>query len=350
MPVYERKIWKISAYLLTLAVVIRLLTQIGWDVRLWDKLVEALQTPEMAGFLLYLELGQPLPVSKFESEGESEQETRLEAAPETNAIPEKPSETESAQTRDMLTFTEADAADIEIMGQCNYDVDKLALLQQPCRMNFHQDGPTVLIVHTHTCEAYAQEADRKYTEDATARTRDPNFSVVRVGKELAETLEAHGISVLHDTSINDYPSFNGAYSNALGKIEAWLEKYPSIQMVIDLHRDAVVDANGVPLSPTVTVDGEEAALMMLVVGTDEGGLDHPNWRDNLSWALKLQVVLNRSYPGLCRDLNLRTERFNQHATSGSLLVEVGSSGNTLQQALHTARLLGEGLAELIQLT
>ncbi len=117
-------------------------------------------------------------------------------------------------------------------------------------------------------------------------------------------------------------------------------------MVIDIHRDAV-EQNGQAVALSATADGESCARLMLVVGTDQGGLAHPNWQENLANALKLQAVLQGEHPGLCRSIDLRTERFNQHAAPGSILVEVGSNGNTLPQALRSAKLLGESLARMI---
>ena len=160
-------------------------------------------------------------------------------------------------------------------------------------------------------------------------------------------LRSHGISVIHDTSINDYPSYNGAYTRTLEHINEWLRQYPSIQMVLDVHRDAQEDADGTPLGSVVTVGDEPSSEVMLVVGTDEGGLEHPNWSENLALALQVQAVANREYPSLMRNLNLRTERFNQHATKGSLLLEMGSTGNTLKQALVAARAIAESLAQVI---
>ncbi|MGO5114102.1 stage II sporulation protein P [Candidatus Avoscillospira sp. LCP25S3_F1] len=275
-------------------------------------------------------------------------------APEQTQEPERTPEQQQEESvlppseGDKLVFTEEDAAAITIGGACTYDVDPWELLQRESVLNFDQDGPTVLIVHTHTSEAYTMEAGWEYDENETARTQDTEYSVVRVGRVLAEELEARGISVLHDTSFNDYPSYNGAYNSTLKKIQQWVEEYPSIQMVIDIHRDAAANEDGTPVHHAVTLDGRETAQLMLVVGTDQGGLSHPGWRDNLSWALKLQAVLNRQWPGLCRNLDLRTERFNQHMTPGSLLIEVGSSGNTLKEALAAAELLADGLADLIE--
>ena len=377
-----------SAALVLFAAALRLVLWTGADQWAGQALQTAFSSPETAGFLFYLELGQigrwDMPaVQTAEAEepagapadpdapaaGQAQEtdtpETTEAAEPadtqepsdtsepadtQEAADPSAPSDTqEPSETADVpLVFTAAEAAAIAIGGGCTYQVDQESLLLQPCYLNFDQEGPTVLIVHTHTSEAYTQEAGWEYDENETARTQDPDFSVVRVGRELAETLEAHGISVIHDTSFNDYPSYNGAYDRTLTKIQQWVELYPSIQMVIDVHRDAAANADGTPVSYTADIGGESTARLMLVVGTDQGGLWHPNWQDNLSWALKLQAVLNRMYPGLCRDINLRTERFNQHVTAGSLLVEVGASGNTLRQALAAARDLGEGLAALIE--
>lgn len=377
MSEYERRAARLSGALLALAVLLRLAAQGGWDLRAARAVREALSRPETAGFLLYLELGQALPVpetpvsprgpepaSDPEPEPEPKREGGQEPVPEPEGetvpapepvpeakedpVPGQEEGTSAGAGQTPLAFTQADADGIAVEGACSYAVDKLSLLQQPAALDFNQEGPAVLIVHTHTCEAYAQEAGWEYVEDDTSRTKDPSYSVVRVGDELAETLEARGVPVIHDPSVNDYPSFNGAYAASLERIEGWLAQYPSIQMVIDVHRDAAAGADGLPISRTAAVNGRDVAQLMLVVGTDEGGLTHPDWRGNLSWALKLQAVLNRSYPGLCRHIDLRTERFNQHATPGSLLVEVGASGNTLRQAIESARLLGDGLATLIE--
>lgn len=351
MTDYKRGVRRLSAGLLVLAAVIRLVLALGLDRAAGQAARRLLSEPAFAGFLFYLELGQAGDYSAVEkAESPPLAHAKSDIGAVVPVIPPKAAEApaEVEKPRDLLEFTQAEADAIAIGGRCTYQVDKGALLTKPAAVDFQQDGPTVLILHTHTSEAYAQEAGWEYDENDTARTQDPSFSVIRVGDELAATLEAHGIGVVHDTTFNDYPSYNGAYGRSLEKAEAWLEKYPTIQMVIDLHRDAAADADGAPVHYTADLSGEATARLMLVVGTDEGGLSHPGWQDNLSWALKLQAVLNRMYPGLCRDLDLRTERFNQHLTPSSLLVEVGASGNTLREALAAARDLGEGLAVLIE--
>lgn len=332
MQSYKRRVNRLSVSMLTMALVLRLISATGLEQWTTDT-VRSLLAPPAQAVVLQTE-PQPEPVEPAEEE-----------TPQ--ATPEEPEQTATPE-EDKLVFTEADAEAITIGGACTYEVDPLELLQRESVLDFSQDGPTVLIVHTHTSEAYAMEAGWEYNETETARTQDTEYSVVRVGRVVAEELERRGISVIHDTTFNDYPSYNGAYNSTLAKIQQWVAEYPSIQMVIDIHRDAGANEDGTPVRHAVTLDGVETAQLMLVVGTDQGGLSHPGWQDNLSWALKLQAVLERQWPGLCRDLDLRTERFNQHMTPGSLLVEVGSSGNTLKEALEAARLLADGLADLIE--
>lgn len=260
-------------------------------------------------------------------------EPEFEPASETAAIP--------------LTFSTAEADAIAIKGGSTYEVDKRALLQAPLELTPKSGGPQVLIIHTHTSEAYRPEAGWEYEESDTLRTEDSNYSVVRVGRELADTLEFLGIETLHDETVHDVPSYNDSYSRTLEDIEADLAANPSIRLVLDVHRDAIADADGNYIPTAVTVNGRSTAQIMLVVGTDQGGLEHPNWEQNLSCALKVQAILNRNAPGVCRDLNLRTERFNQHTSPGAMLLEIGSSGDTLAEALAAARLAGQAIAQLL---
>ena len=270
------------------------------------------------------------------------------AQPQAPDEPDESSEPEAEPVEAPLMFSADEADAISIAGACSYRPDKQALLTRPSALSIPEDGPAVLIVHTHSSEAYTMEAGFEYPESDALRTLDERYSVIRVGDEIADILTEAGISVLHDTQPNDYPNYNGAYERMRQTIEDYLTEYPSIQMVLDVHRDAAEDADGNPVALTAEIDGEACAELMLVVGTDEGGLTHPDWQENLANALKLQALLNRSAPGLCRNLDLRTERFNQHETPGSLLVEVGASGNTLAEALRTARIFGQALTAFLR--
>ena len=227
---------------------------------------------------------------------------------ENSAPPERQIAAEVTKLPEAFSAAEADA--ITIAGACSYAVDKAALLTRPSALTAKADGPRVLIVHTHTSEAYTPEPGWEYESSDPLRTGDAEHSVVRLGTRVAELLNAHGIETLHDTALN---------------------------------RDAANDPAGMPVAFTAEVDGARCAQLMLVVGSDEGGLTHPDWKENLANALKLQALLNRIAPGLCRDIDLRTERFNQHETPGSLLVEFGCTGNTLAEALRSADYLAQAL-------
>lgn len=249
----------------------------------------------------------------------------------------------------LLYETEADIpAEVDVDNTCGAVFDQAALLAQPLTLTA-ADGPVVLIVHTHATEAYTLTEGETYTASAAYRTEDTAHNVVRVGQALCDRLNANGIWTLHDTSLNDLAGYDGSYERMEETIGSYLREYPTLQMVIDVHRDAVEDAAGKAVALSAQSGGESCARLMLVVGTDQGGLEHPNWQENLANALKLQSVLEGSYPGLCRSLDLRTERFNQHATPGSFLVEVGSNGNTLEQALRSAQILGNALAQMLLL-
>ena len=262
---------------------------------------------------------------------------------ENSEPPERQIAAEVTKLPEAFSAAEADA--ITIAGACSYAVDKAALLTRPSALTDKADGPKVLIVHTHTSEAYTQEAGWEYDSSDPLRTGNPDRSVVRLGTRLAEILNAAGIETLHDTALNDYPTYNGAYERMRLTIEDYLAQYPSIEMVLDLHRDAADDPSGLPVSFAAEVDGQRCAQLMFVVGTDEGGLTHPNWQENLANALKVQALLNRAAPGLCRDIDLRTERFNQHETPGSMLIEFGCTGNTLAEALRSVECLGQALCK-----
>ena len=323
--------------LVAFAVIVRLLLATGAAAAVDEAFGRAPQAQAPEPDILTLEiLAAPEPIVPPEPE------------PQPEAEPEPASEPEPEPTYTPPVFSAEEADGIRIAGACSYTPDKQALLLQPSSLDFQQDGPTVLIVHTHSSEAYTMEAGFEYPESDELRTQDSRYSVIRIGDEIAQILQDAGIEVLHDTEPNDYPNYNGADERMRQTIEGYLAAYPTIQMVLDLHRDAAEDAGGVPVALTAYPDGEACAELMLVVGTDEGGLPHPDWQENLANALKLQALLNRSAPGLCRDLDLRTERFNQHETPGSLLVEVGASGNTLAEALRSARILGNALVKLIR--
>ena len=234
---------------------------------------------------------------------------------------------------------------IYIQNRSKYDIDIPALLKADDGVQLSGDDVQVLIMHTHGSEAYTPDPFNNYTPTDTDRTTDTNYNVVRVGDEIADILESRGIKTVHSRTLHDSPAYNGSYNRALEDITAYIKKYPSIKVVIDVHRDAMVTQNGTKYKTVAEVNGETTAQLMFVCGTDGGGLVHDSWRKNLSFQMKLQDRLNTEYPGLMRPINIRDERFNQHVTLGSMLLEVGTSGNSLPEALSSARLFANALAD-----
>ena len=202
------------------------------------------------------------------------------------------------------------------------------------------NAPEILIVHTHATEAYCNTPD--------ARTTDTSQNVVHIGEVLAQTLNDNGICTLHDTTLIDAEGYYDAYPRAAEVIATYLQEYPSIQMVIDVHRDSVTDSSGNELPLSAQISGTPAAQLMLVMGTNASGMEHPNWEGNLAFATQLQAFCEERAPGVFRKLDLRSQRYNQHLTPRSMLLEVGTAGNTMQEAEVSIRFFALCLAELLQ--
>ena len=207
-------------------------------------------------------------------------------------------------------------------------------------------GPQILILHSHGSEAYSQNDGDLYQESDSFRTTDCTHNVVRVGEEMAQVFRSHGFQVVHDTNLYDYPAYNGAYDRSRAAAADWLAKYPTIRIILDVHRDALVGTDGAIYKLVSQENGKKAAQVMLVVGTDAGGTSHPGWGDNLALAVRLQRELLSDYVTLARPITLRTSSYNQELSPGSLLVEVGGHGNTLTEALDGARLFAESASQV----
>ena len=179
------------------------------------------------------------------------------------------------------------------------------------------------------------------------RSLDKSQNVVKVGEAMKQIFEEKGISVIHDTTLHDHPNFNGSYENSKKTVNSYLKKYPEICIVLDVHRDAFIYDDGSKAKFVSEINGKKAALLMFVVGSDAGGLEHPQWKENMKLALKLQSAISQRYPTLMRGVNLRTERFNGHLTKGSMIIEVGSSGNTLSESVEGAKLGAEAIADFL---
>lgn len=230
---------------------------------------------------------------------------------------------------------------VPIKNASRQTLDPAALSEGSFSAALSEQAPQVLIVHTHGSEAYTMPAGEEYTATGSFRTDDTSRSVVRVGDEIAAVLSSYGISVLHDRTLHDSPNYNGAYARSLASIEGYLEKYPSLSFVLDVHRDAVQDTSGQQYK-LISREEPHAAQVSLIMGSD-----HDRWQDNLRLAVAVAGRLAQSYPTLMRPITLRNYSYNQSVCPGSMLVEIGAAGNSLDEAIYAARLFAAGLAETI---
>ena len=235
-----------------------------------------------------------------------------------------------------------------LYNRTNQTVDMEALAQVEITLGGDKMGPQILIIHTHATESYTKAGQDSYQESDPYRTVDDAHNVVRVGDEMAAAFAQAGLNVLHDRTLHDYPNYNGAYTRSRETVERYLAAYPSIRVVLDVHRDAIMGENNAIYKVMTKSDVEEnCAQVMLVVGTEEGGGSHPNWRQNLAFAMALERQMNQDKPTLARPITLRKSHYNQQLSVGSLLVEVGTHGNTLEEAVNAARAFAESAAPVI---
>lgn len=306
----------------------------------FQPVAEFLAKPNIASFLIYLETGR---IVRFSQSSEV-----LEVFAYESAIPDFALQFMAAQAekeKPLPVFSAEDGDSVKFKNSAGVKVNARELITRPLQWDLRGEAPTVLILHTHATESYTRSAGEDYEESAAFRTLNEAYNMISVGDYLAALLEAGGIAVLHDRELHDYPSYNGSYTHARKALEGYLEAYPSISLVLDLHRDASGDLNN-QMRTKATVNGKSSAQIMFVVGTNASGLKHPNWEENLSLALKMHVLLERQAPGICRNMNLRAQRFNQDETSGALLVEVGAAGNTHAEALTAVEVLAQAIFDL----
>ena len=207
------------------------------------------------------------------------------------------------------------------------------------------ENKNIILFHTHSCESYTSSEKYPYTPTGNYRTTDLNYTVTRVGTELETYLKGYNYNVIHNTDYHDYPAYNGSYTRSLKTVENILQTTPS-DIIIDVHRDAIGSRSD--YAPTVKIGDEEAAQLMFVIGTNDGGLWHPNWNQNLKFAIKIQQKAEEMYPGLFKTMMLTKSRYNQHTGKYASIIEVGATGNTLDQCLLSMKYLAEVMHEVIQ--
>ncbi len=239
------------------------------------------------------------------------------------------------------------SGEIAIRNHTSYKLDIEKLRKESLKLGSSKKNTQAIILHTHTSEAYSPSAKNTYTPSDPYRTENPKYNVVKVGEELNTQLSKLGIKAAHDTTIHDYPTYTGSYKRSLQTAIKNMKQYPNAKIVLDIHRDAY-GGQGEKLRTAVKIGNTEAAKLMFVVGTDQMGLEHDNWRENLKFVIKLQENANKLYPGLCKEIDLRTERFNQHVAPGAIIIEVGSTGNTLEEAAASMKYLAKVIAEVVK--
>lgn len=230
---------------------------------------------------------------------------------------------------------------VEIKNSTNYTLTDDILSCDTLDIN----KSDIMIFHTHTCESYTPTDAYTYEESGTFRTIDLNFSVARVGDSLSDQLLSYGYNVIHDKTYHDYPAYSGSYGRSMATVESLLISHPGTDIIIDLHRDAIADTS---YAPSVKIGDEIVSQLMFVIGTDGGGLEHPNWQQNLKFAIKVQAKANELYPGLFRPILLRNSRYNQQLGRAACIIEVGATGNTLEQSMASMKYLSKVLDEVLK--
>lgn len=229
---------------------------------------------------------------------------------------------------------------VKIRNETDYKLTNEVLDPTSLKINTNN----IIIYQTHSCESYTASEKYQYKQTGNFRTTDKNFSVIRVGRELTNQLKSYGYNVIHDENYHDYPSYTGSYTSSLNTVTKLLEENKDTDIVVDVHRDAVGDNT---YAPTVKIGDEYAAQIMFVVGGNGSSIPHPEWQQNLKFAIKVQQKANELYPGLFRPIILRESGYNQQVSKAASLIEVGATGNTLDQCLVSMKYLAKVLDEVL---
>lgn len=238
---------------------------------------------------------------------------------------------------------------VYVKNKTSFDINLKEELEQKLSFVIDKNNqPQVLIVHTHTTESYMNEDRDYYTDADYSRSTDEKQNMTAIGEIFAQQLNAAGIKTVHDKTVHDYPSYTGSYSRSADTIKAALTKYPSIKVVVDIHRDAIMANNADKTKPVVEIDGKKAAQVMLVMGSQDGNVTgFEGWRQNFRLAIRYHQIMEVMYPGLARPLVLAAKKYNEHLTTGSMLLEVGTDANSFEEACRSAEYAGKALAALL---
>ena len=209
------------------------------------------------------------------------------------------------------------------------------------------EQPLVLLFSTHATESF-EPCDRKfYDKRYNSRSTDNDKNVTHIEDKIAEQLIQNGIPTIVDKTQHDFPSYNGSYNRSAETINEYLKKYPSIKVILDIHRDAIERENGERVKPITTINGKKAAQIMIISGCDDGTMNFPNWAQNLNFAVNLQQKIESSYPTLTRPIFFCYRKYNMNICPQSLLIEFGSNSNSLNEVLYSGELMGKALSDLL---
>ena len=272
---------------------------------------------------------------------------------------EKDEQQNEAETKEKITLASAEKVNTEVVTPNpiseSYNVQygnvkiknqtTYELTQDMLKPDITIDNKNILIFHTHSCESYTSSEKYPYTQTGNYRTTDLNYTVTRVGTELENYLKQYNLNAVHNTSYHDYPSYTGSYTRSLETVENMLQTTSS-DIIIDLHRDAIGSRSD--YAPTVKIGEDYCAQIMFVIGTHEGGLWHPNWNQNLKFAVKIQEKAEEMYPGLFKPIMVTKSRYNQHTGKYANIMEVGATGNTLEQCLNSMKYLSAIMNEVLK--
>ena len=233
-------------------------------------------------------------------------------------------------------------------NKTNQDISiKTYLNKTPTYKTVTKEKPYILIYHTHSTEGYEMLDLGWYSNSYNSRTKDKSKNMVRVGDALTKVLEDSGFNVIHDRKIYD-TTYTGAYGRSRVSVEKYLEKYPSIMVTLDVHRDAIHYDGGVKCKPTAKINGKKAAQVMIITGCEGGGVESfPTWKENLTFTLDLQNQVEKKYKGLMRPVYFSHRKYNMDLTPCSVLLEFGTDANTLEEAVYSAELIGKSLGEML---
>lgn len=304
----------------------------------------------------YLEEILKTEISSIKGIEKLEEKSNLE---NTNEELEKNEQQNKSETEEKITLASVEKVSTEVVTQNpiteSYNVEygkvkiknqtTFELTQDMLKPDITIDNKNILIFHTHSCESYTSSEQYPYTQTGNYRTTDLNYTVTRVGTELENYLKKYNLNVIHNTSYHDYPAYNGSYTRSLETVENILQTTSS-DIIIDLHRDAI--GSRPDYAPTVKIGEDYCAQIMFVIGTNEGGLWHPNWNQNLKFAIKIQEKAEEMYPGLFKPIMLTKSRYNQHTGKYANIMEVGATGNTLEQCLNSMKYLSAVMNEVLK--